>query len=177
MANWRKNITRKYIRKKQLEANRDTTVHNFKTARSSVILFDALLPDCFPVIKDFLKYLDKQKIQSSVLGYVDEKEVPQEMLFWENIELITRKETNWLYRPKGPVVESFLAKKPDLLFVFGFHLPIPLEYLARLSPAHFKVGCYMEEENDFDLMINTGDGCETAFFVDQVKHYINMLNQ
>ncbi len=157
--------------------NRDKSVQNFSTATDAVIIFDTLLPGCFPPVKEFVKYLKQKDINTFVLGYVSEKEIPHEMLLWPDIEFLTRKDVNWYGAPKGEIADRYFGKNPDMLFVLRFRESVTIEFLTRLSEARFKIGCYTEEENDLDLMIKPSNkDCEVGYFLEQVKHYINMLN-
>jgi len=49
-------------------------------------------------------------------------------------------------------------------------------FLVELSPASFKIGCFTEEKNDYDLMIKLPDDNGMAYLSEQFKHYIAMLN-
>ncbi len=171
------NIGKRVLRKRFSKNTRDKSVQNFESARSAVILFDTSLPNCFSPIKEFTKYLLDKGIKTSVFGYVAQKETPQEMLLWANFEFINRKDVNWYGSPGGEVTESFFRKVPELLFVIRKKEYLTMEYLIQLSQAKFKIGCYTDSENDLDLMINDPKAeCDTAYFIEQVKHYIGLLN-
>jgi hypothetical protein len=176
MARLRERIGKKVLRRKFRGANREIRVHNFDTARSAVILFDTSTPDSFPVIRDFRKFMGDKGVKCSVFGYVQQKEVPQELLFRKNFSFITRNELNWYLKPRGEAAEAFYALDPDLLIDFTQELPLELQFLVQLSPARFKVGCFTEEENDYDLMISLSEQKEIGYLAEQFKHYISMLN-
>ena len=172
-----KNIGYWVLKRHFSKISRDKSVQNFETASRAVIVFDTTIPNCFHPIKEFVKFLKKQDIKTFVLGYVSEKETPQEMLLWPNIEFLTRKEVTWYGRPKDEIAKKYFSKKPDMLFVLSFQENLTIEYLTRLSEAKFKIGCFTENENDLDLMINPANKeCEAGYFLEQVKHYIKMLN-
>lgn len=165
------------LRNRAKKVTREKSVQNFDTAKSAVILFDTSLKNCFPPIKEFSKFLKDNGIKTSVYGYVPQKETPQEMLLWANFEFINRKDISWYGSPKGEVVDNYFKKVPELLFVISFDQVLPLEYLIQLSKAKFKIGCFTENENDLDLMINpAGLACDTDYFIEQVKHYVKILN-
>ncbi|MBN1132970.1 MAG: hypothetical protein JXR52_01265 [Bacteroidales bacterium] len=164
------------LKRKKKKTVRETQVHNFKTARSAHIIFDASSAEHFPVIKDLRKYLKSFDIESRAIGLVNQKEVPSQLLFWDKFDYITRKEINWYKKPKGKVAESFLMDSPDILFDLTINPSLEVQFLVQLSKANFKIGCYTEEENDYDLMIRTDRKGDTRYFVDQIKHYVNMLN-
>jgi len=39
-----------------------------------------------------------------------------------------------------------------------------------------KVGIYTENKNDYDLMINTGNNSSVDYLIEQIKHYVTLLN-
>ena len=177
MAGIRENIGKRVLKRKIKEFRRDVQVHNFETARSAVILFPADDPAGFPAIKAFRKFLEESGIQCKAYGYVPEKEIPQEMLFWKNYSFITRNDLNWYYKPFGEVVESFYTQDPDILFDLTPNVPLELQFLVQLSTARFKIGIFTEQENDYDLMINLTKPSDMAFLTEQIKHYVSILNQ
>ena len=177
MAKLRENIGRRILKKKKKAVYREVRVHNFNTAASAVILFDTSEVNSFSVIKEFRKYLESKDIRCAAYGYVPEKEIPQEMLFWKNYSFITKNDIAWYLKPRGEVVDAFYRYDPDMLIDFSFTTILELQYLVQLSTARFKIGCYTDQENDYDLMINlTGKGYDIGYFADQVKHYVSMLN-
>ncbi|RPI42197.1 MAG: hypothetical protein EHM46_05485 [Bacteroidetes bacterium] len=176
MAGIAEKIGRRILRNKLKGFNREVRVYNFETARSAAILFNSSEAECFQVIRAFGKFLEKQGIRTKVFGYVPQKEIPQEMLFWKDYIFITRKDLTWYMQPRGEGAESFYSQDIDLLIDFTRNVLLELQFLVRLSTARFKVGCFTEDENDYDLMINMTGQCDIRFFAEQVRHYIGMLN-
>jgi len=176
MAKLKESIGKRILKRKKRGLSREVQVHNFETARSAVVLFDTSQPESFPVIKDFRKFLESKGIKCNAFGYVHQKEIPQEMLFWKNYSFITRSDVKWYLKPTGEAVDMFYSSDPDLLIDFTLEVPLELQFLVQLSTARFKIGCFTESENDYDLMINLTDNKEIAFLSEQIKHYISMLN-
>lgn len=177
MAKLAENIGWRILKRKKKSVQREVRVHNFETAKSAVILFDTSETDAFSVIKEFRNYIKTKGVSCAAFGFVPQKEIPQEMLFWKSYSFITRNDLTWYLRPRGEVVESYYRQDPDILIDFSFRMLLELQYLVQLSTARFKIGCYTEQENDYDMMINLSDNeCEIGYFADQVKHYISMLN-
>ena len=176
MAGLRENIGRRVLKKRRKGIQREVHVHNFETAKSAVILFDATNPDTFKVIKDFRKFVEKKGIKCSAFGYVQQKEIPQEMLFWKNYSFITKSDLNWYLKPTGESVEAFYNQDPDIMVDFTMDIPLELQFLVQLSTASFKIGTFTEQENDYDLMINLADQTDIGFLAEQIKHYVSMLN-
>jgi len=176
MAKLKENIGKKILKRKKKGVNREIQVHNFDTAKTAVILFDTDEPDSFKVIKEFRKFVEGNGISCSTFGYVRHKEIPQELLFWKNYAFITRNDLNWYMKPAGEAVDAFYAAKPDMLIDFTLQIPLELQFLVQLSTARFKIGCYTELENDYDLMINLSETCDMEFLAEQFKRYIAMIN-
>jgi hypothetical protein len=176
MAGLRENIGRNILKRKLRGFSRETLVHNFETAKSAVIVFDTSAPNAFPAIKEFREFVEKGGMKCSVFGYVPQKEVPQEMLFWKNFFFITRSNLNWYLKPSGESVDTFFNQDPDILVDFTHGLPLELQFLVQLSPARFKIGCYTEQKNDYDLMINLTKQDDMAYLSEQIRHYVSMLN-
>lgn len=177
MGGIRENIGKRILKRKKKDFTRNVQVHNFDTARSAVILFPADNPEDFPAIKAFRKFLEESGVACKAYGYVPQKEIPQEMLFWKSYSFITRNDLNWYYKPSGDAVDSFYAQDPDILFDLTRNVPLELQYLVQLSNARFKIGIFTEEENDYDLMINLTEKKDMGYLTAQIKHYVSMLNQ
>ena len=63
MARLKERIGKKVLKNKLKGFERQVRVHNFETAKSAVILFDANDPASFPQIKEFRKFVESKGIQ------------------------------------------------------------------------------------------------------------------
>lgn len=176
MAGLRETIGRRVLKNKLKSFQRDTRVHNFKTAKSAVILFDALKENAFKIIWEFRGFLKDKGIDCMIYGYVNQKEVPPDMLFWKDLHIINRSNLNWYLQPRGEVAELYRKENPDMLIDFNTTHRLELQFLVHLSPARFKIGCFTEEWNDYDLMIKLSDKNDMSFLSEQIKHYVSILN-
>jgi len=176
MASLREIVGGRVLKNKLKGFQRETSVRNFKNSKSAVLLFDAEIHNAFHIIKEFQGFLKEQGIQCAVFGYINQKEIPQEMLFWKDFHVITKSNLNWYMQPVGEVAELYMREDPDLLIDFTLVQRLELQFLIQLSPARFKIGCYTEEKNDYDLMINLSGKVDMAYLSEQIKHYVSMLN-
>jgi len=176
MARLRETIGKRVLKKKLKGFERQVHVHNFDTANSAVMLFDANDPLSFPLIKEFRKFVESKGIQCKSFGYVQQKEVPQEMLFQKSFSFITKDDLNWYHKPTGEAVDDFFSRNPDILFDLTMDVPLELQFLVNLSNAKFKISSYTEQENDYDLMIKLTDQNDVGYLCEQIKHYVSMLN-
>lgn len=169
-------IGKKVLKRQLKDFSRETRVCNFKAASSGLILFDASEEGVFPVIRDFRDELKKDGLNCSAYAFINEKEVPQEMLFWKDFHVMTRKDLNWFYRPKGEAAELYRDEEVDILLDFTRAYPLVIRHLVQPLRAGFKVGVFTEEENDYDLMIHLKPEEDIAYLAMQVKHYVSILN-
>lgn len=176
MAGLREIIGQRVLKNKLKSFQRETHVHNFETARSAVILFDAQKKDAFKIIWEFRGFLKNKGIDCTVYGYVNQKEVPPDMLFWKDLYMINKANLNWFLQPRGESVDLYKREDPDILIDFNTLYRLELQFLVQLSPARFKIGCFTEEKNDYDLMIKLKEEDDMSYFSEQIKHYISMLN-
>ena len=108
MGGIRENIGKRILKRKKKDVRRSVQVHNFDTARSAVILFPADNPEDFPAIKAFRKFLEESGVKCKAYGYVPDKEIPQEMLFWRILTGTTNhRESLWIpFTPRIPIYSS-----------------------------------------------------------------------
>jgi hypothetical protein len=176
MGRLKESIGKRVLKKKLKGFERQVHVHNFDTAKSAVLLFDANEATYFPRIKEFRKFIEGKGIECKSYGYVQQKEVPQEMLFQKSFSFITKSDLNWYLKPTGEVVDDFYSRNPDILFDLSMKVPLELQYLVKLSKAQFKISSYTDEENDYDLMIKLKDQDDVGYLCEQIKHYVSLLN-
>jgi len=69
MAGLRETIGNRVLKNKLKSFQRETRVHNFKTAESAVVLFDAAKKDAFKIIWEFRGFLMDKGISCIVYGY------------------------------------------------------------------------------------------------------------
>jgi len=176
MAGLRETIGKRVLKKKLKNFQRETHVHNFETAKSAVILFDAHKKNAFKIVWEFRGFLMDNKINCTVYGCTSQKQIPEDMLFWKDLHMITRKNLNWFMQPGGESVELYQQEDPDMLLDFTTDQRIELQFLVQLSPARFKIGCYTDEKNDYDLMIKLSEQNDMSYLSEQIKHYVSILN-
>ena len=164
------------LRKKAALIKRKKTVHNFNTAKSVGIIFDASISDNFDQVKEFRKYLSSRNIHSDIMAYLNADDIPGEFILRENCFFYGNKDLDYFYQPANPQINNFIEKKFDILFDLSLDPPFPLLYISTLSMASFKVGKFSETPNDYDLMINTGTHSTIEYLVEQIKHYVGNLN-
>ncbi len=166
----------KYLIKKSRNLIRNKQAHNFQTAKTVGILFDAGIPDSLKHVREFGKHLSEHKILCSYLGYVNSEEIDSNLLFHEHVNIFCNKDLDFFFRPINPDALIFMAKKFDMLINLNLTFHYPIKYISNLSPSVFKVGKYTEENTDLDLMIDIHNKPDLQYLIEQIKYYITILN-
>ncbi|MFZ2340999.1 MAG: hypothetical protein WAW07_14915 [Bacteroidales bacterium] len=151
---------------------------NFFHIRTIGIIWDAAIPDDFSVLTRFHQKMAEQNKDVRILGYFPGKELPDRYTAIRYFTCIKKNELNFLYCPVNPDVESFINTKFDLLIDINFRELFPLFYASSLSQAGIKVGLSGEnpETSPFDLMISMKNPVNIEKYLDQVLHYLDMIN-
>ena len=63
--------------------------------------------------------------------------------------LIKKSDVNWIGKPFGPQVESFLSKEYDQIWFTTYAFSIPILYIIRNSKSHLKLGLFAKETNEY----------------------------
>jgi hypothetical protein len=148
-------------------------------ARNIGILFNAKDEKTFKVVREFAQELRAGGLRTvKGLGYVPSASVEAFQRASQDFEFFFRDDFNFYFRPQGRKVAAFTGEQFDILIDLRMKRFIPLLFIVGLSKAKFKVGRLSNGDEDFyDLMIRVGDNEDLTYFVSQVKHYLNMLDQ
>jgi hypothetical protein len=164
------------LKKKLKKFNRQREGHNFNTAKTAGILFTPTDTTSFDQVKQFLHYLNDHKLQIYVLGYIDNKIIPESFLFWKGINLISRKELSWNFIPGNELVNDFINKPFDIFFDLSVQDYFASQYIARLSKSKFKIGKFTSKHDTYDLMFDLGENIKLDSYLENIKQYLTLIN-
>jgi len=168
------NVGERTLRRKARLVKRNKRIHNFSSAKSAGIIFHCKNEEDFRLVKDFIKYLKDHKIQTSVLGFINDKQIPDPYLLRTGFNFFCYKNLSWSYKPESQFLNDFINKPFDILFDFSLEYLFPIHYIVSLTNAEYKIGRLSDQE-EYDLMIDIKKKSETGFFIEQVKVYLNMI--
>jgi hypothetical protein len=154
---------------------RQVITHNFNTAKSAGILFSSPDEQSFNAIKDFLSFLSEKEMNVIALIYVPGKKVPQQYLMRKGINFYCTTDLNWYFKPKNEMIDQFIDQKFDILFDLSIKQSFTTNYVGSLSQAAFKIGVQKEDAYQ-DLVIDINQNKTVDFLIEQIKHYLNILN-
>lgn len=176
----RKNIALRKLKKEFKNTKRIGKVKNLDEALSIGIIYQVDRPETYHLVKKYVKHLKEQEgiRQIMALGFVDEKELHADYNSKLEFDFFCKKDLTKLYRPHGTIIKNFIEEDYDIVIELTNEIIVPLRYMLIKSRAKFKVGFYSEEnEPYFDMMINTGKSFNMVDFIDQVNHYLKIINK
>ena len=174
------NVKRKignWVFQRELTNNkRIKEVCNLNDARSIGILYDATNEEDIIEIQPFVSYFFNLKKDVKALGYVNKKNLSYCHSPKLQYDFFYKKDLNWYYKPQNYIIKNFVNKEYDILINLCDSKTIPLKYLVASSIARFKIGRYEEDFQIYDLMISLKNSSDNKELMNQIKHYIKLIN-
>jgi hypothetical protein len=163
------------VRRKLRQVKRDKCIHNFTTARSAGILFTCRNEEAFAAVKEFKEFLESEAIETSVLGYVDDLEIPDLYLLRKGFQFFCQKDLKWSKVPGALFVKDFTRKPFDILFDLSLEDHFPVQTVMKLSQASYKIG-RLVTHGEYDLMINIEKEISIVYLIEQIRHYLSIIH-
>jgi len=149
---------------------------NYEQARQLGILFDAGKPENVTFVEGFRKQLEEEGKKVFVLGYVDKKHLPSQLIHQLRVSYCLRRDFSWNLRPRSHFLQQFVKREYDILMDLSAPEQLPMKYLAAVSPSRFKVGAYHEGYLAiFDLTMQVDPGCTAAELAKHCIHYLKII--
>lgn len=167
-----------FLRKEMRIRTREVHGMGLNAARSIGIIFNAKDERTFKLIREFSDKLRGGGLrQVKSLGFVPKDEVASFLQSSQDFDFFTREDFNWYYKPQGRKVVGFMSEPFDILIDLRMNKFISLLFVVGLSRAQFKVGRFGTGYEDFyDLMINVDSNSDVAYFIEQIQHYLEMID-
>jgi len=163
---------------------RDAAFHNYSTAKSAAVLFDASKQQELSAVRKYIKELENKGLKVDALGYENAKEISDFNQAHANIIYISNKELNWYLKPNSEDALAFMEKPFDILIDLSTETEFSIQYLVALSKAQFKVGCVKtaknpkeKEINYYDFMLQLNERKELSFLLKQLEHYLGLIKK
>jgi len=170
-------LGRNHLKSRLKNFRRKTQFYNFDSAKTAGILFCCTDEKSFDAIREFAAFLKSNNVTVTALGYYPGKTIPDKFLLHSNINFFSNNDLNWYYKPKNTSLNKFINQKIDLFFDLSINNYFPVDFVSLLSNASFKVGMEKKDNVDFDLMINIDKNKTIPYLIEQIKHYLMLINK
>lgn len=151
----------------------------FSEARRIGILYDATREEDFETVKEYIKKLRTDyKKDMLAMGFVNKNKLPKEQFPQYGLDFFTRKELNFKMVPIDPIVHNFINERFDILIDLHASGIFPLQYIAAMSNARFRVGRYDKRNvNSYDMMINIRGLGGIKQMIEETEHFLRKLDK
>ncbi|MCX6254205.1 MAG: hypothetical protein NTV31_06970 [Bacteroidia bacterium] len=176
--NIRLKIGKAIFRKKIARTNRKVYYKDFSMIKNIGIVWDASKTDEFAALSRFYQKMHERNIEVKILGFFAGKNLPDQYTAIRYLTCIRKKEINIFYHPVSSETNNFINNRFEILIDINFKKLFPLQYISSLSNAGFKVGLFESETIDtpFDLMMEIKKPVDVENYLNQVVHYLEMIN-
>ena len=155
---------------------RQRQIYNLTTARHIGMVFNLTDYKVFDAVIGLKSMLERIPITVEVIGYYNDKEIPQLYIMAKGIKIFSKVELNWYKKPESPLVSEFIAKDFDILIDLTQEEVLPLRWVSTLSKAKFKVGALNYFNNPFDLIVTIDKSLGLEYLTQQVYNTLEVLN-
>jgi hypothetical protein len=170
-------IGRYYFKKDLAKSIRNRTLINLRDARKIGILYSLDDVTDYDVVSEFVTRLQHDHKEVKALGFVKNKNLVSRFLPKLSYDFFSAKDVNLFYKPVDSKVRDFINREFDVLIDLSMKETLPLLYIAGCSMAQCRVGKFSEDNTAcYDLMIDVGPTTLIKDFIDQIIHYLTIIN-
>ena len=149
----------------------------FEGASRIGILYDAGVKENYEAVKNFVRRIRNNQKEVKSLGFINSRKLPGDQFIKLGMDFFTLANLNWHFRPLSKVTSNFIKEDFDILINLSMEECVPLDYITHFSRSHFRIGRFSERNKLFyDFMIDLKPKDTIAQFVDQVEHYLQIIN-
>jgi hypothetical protein len=147
-------------------------VTNLADARSIGIVYDSTDPDHDIIITKFAEMLRGRGKTVDIMAFINDKKIDHK----GDIKIFNPKAVNWYGIPLDERVTAYCEAPFDLLICAILSENKPLEYIAYMSKAKYRVGPFDElKTRYYDLMIEIGNKKDLNYLLQQMVHFLEKI--
>lgn len=166
------------LEKSKSRTRRITGFSGMDKVRKIGIVWDASRTGDFSALSKFHQRMGERGIDVKILAYYDGKELPDSYTAIRFLSVIRRNELSFFYIPGSTEADVFMRTGFDVLIDMNFDHTFPLVFITAMSAAGFKVGLFGSEADSatFDLMMEIKKPVQAGHYLDQIVHYLELIN-
>ena len=172
-----KKLAIKSIIRETLKNRRTVKVINLSEVKKAGVLAEINSEEELTQVRNLLRLLKTDGITVRALYFFNDKRIPVHFTPTGIEEGFSRKELGWNWLLPDLFTAGFTAEHFDLIIDISPETSLPLKWVAARSRAGFKAGLMsVHFQPVYDLMISCQDKCDFAQIIDQMMHYLKMIN-
>ena len=147
-------------------------ITNLSDAQTVGVIYDSSDPDNDITITKFAEMLRNKGKKVDIIAYINDKKIDHK----GDIAVFNPSAVNWYGIPLDERVAAFCSKPFDLLICAMPRESKPLEYIAYLSKAKYRVGPFDEQKTYcYDLMIQMGTRTSLDYLLQQMVYFLDKI--
>lgn len=147
-------------------------ITNLADARTIGIIYDSSMPGYDSIVAQYADGLRGRGKTVDVLAYLDDKKIESK----PGVNIFNKRSVNWYGIPADERVTAFCQRPFDILICAITDESKPLEYMAYISRARYRVGPFAESKTRlFDLMIQLDSRRDLGYLLQQVLHFLDNI--
>jgi len=166
-----------YLNRQASKVKRTAKFLNLSEAKEIAVIANIDTIEKYKIISEFIDWIREKGKNVFVVAFVENEEFKKFFEKEKSILFFNKKNITWYGKPRNIKYNEFLEKEFDILIDTSLHQIITFHYLVALSKAKLKVGKYSDKYDYYDFVIDVGDNEDFAFFINQIKHYLCLLNK
>ena len=156
---------------------RTPKVFTFANAKTIGILCNIVKKETYQDIMEFTKLINRMhpNIQVSILGFIADEELGESLSQQKNIQFFSAEDFSWSGKLVNESVKQFATNKFDILLDITTNTVYPIQYIVRTSNASYKVGRFIEDDMQYDLMLDTKEENTIPNLITQINVYLTKI--
>ena len=147
-------------------------ITNLNDAQAIGIIYDSSDPDRDITITKFAEMLRNKGKTVEIMAYINDKKIDHK----GDVAIFNPKAVNWYGIPLDERVNAFCNKPFDLLICAILTENRPLEYIAYMSKAKYRIGPFDAKKTYcYDLMIEMGGKTDLSYLLQQMVHFLENI--
>lgn len=170
-------IGRKIMISRTSRLRRNKRFNNLHNAHKIALVWSAENEDDLAIINNFYREMQKREVQTDIICYYPGHILPDNLTALRHINCFKLSDLNYIYIPVSPGIIEFINTPYEILIDINFENHFPLQWITALSVAELKIGT-VDAGNSYlmDMTFDLNEKKETAYYLDQVKRYLEMIN-
>ena len=155
---------------------RQRNFHNFSSAKSVGVLFDATHQNSYLAAKNLIKELRESSIDARGLGFVKNHDAINYFPYHPGIDFFSLKDVNWYLKPTDASVIEFYKTPFDILIDFTSSEFLPLQFIIGTSQAKMRVGMENKSYSSFyDFVFSGINNLTLNELLQNIKYYLKEI--
>ncbi len=148
--------------------------HNFDTAESLCVLFNAESTEDYLTTETFMNEMKSKGKEVQLVGFVSDNSDNLGFDPQDSILFISEKDCNKIGVPKTKILEEIFYRQHDIFINFCFEDSFILKYITAYSNAEFKISGIPNDQSA-DFVIDMGDNKSIKEMIKQTRLFLDKI--